>query len=472
MDALNGHNQDELTAHIRRFGRRLRWRDGWRMAQQTLWLPFLAAGLVNLTGRLLPIRELWLWMAAPSAVWLLGLLLFALFRPLPLLVIARRIDLELGLRERLGTAYLMGRSSMQNQGEALSTNTFQPALVDLQQQDALSKARAIDPQRALPLSWQPRPLALAAILVVTLAVLAYLPNPMDEVLTHREAVAQAAEEQAKEIERLGEEIAESQELSPEIQEELLRRLAELAEQLRANPGDLEQALADLSRVEEALRAQLDPQAGSRQAALEALAAQLQAMAQTETGQSSQMTEAAAALERLAEMMEQMDPGEQADLAQTLAQMAARASQAGDTSLAQALAAMAQAAQSGDAQAASQAASQSARAFSQAQGQFSDQASIQEALARLQGSRESVARAGQGRSVARAPGQGQGQGEGNGDGDGDGDSDGDGEGSGQGQGAGPGQGQPGGGGGSNANTLPPAQAAARQVAHRVRARRAG
>jgi hypothetical protein len=103
MDALNGHKQDELTAHIRRFCRRLRWRDGWRMAQQTLWLPFLAAGLVNLVGRLLPIRELWLWMAVPSAVWLLGLLLFALFRPLPLLVIARRIDLELGLRERLGT---------------------------------------------------------------------------------------------------------------------------------------------------------------------------------------------------------------------------------------------------------------------------------------------------------------------------------------------------------------------------------
>ena len=449
MDALDPRDHSELVQHLGRFSRRLRWRDGILLVQRTAWMPFLAALLMHMVGRLLPIQNLILWMLIPFPTWLLGLLSYALLRPMPQLVVARRIDQELSLRERLGTAYLFEAVSIGRSEPPLAQPRFQVELVKLQRQDALSKARAIDPRSALPLIWQTRPLVVSACLALCLALLALLPNPMDEVIAQRATIAQAAEEQAAAIDQLREEIAESEQLSPELQEQLLRRLAELADQLRDNPGDLAQALADLSRVEEALRAQVDPQAALRQATLEALAAQLQALARTESTPVTGSSATAEALNQLAEMMAQMEPAQREELAQTLAQMAARASQAGDSSLAQALASLAGAAQTGDSQAASQAASQAGEAFSRAQSEFSDQASLQQALSRLQESRQALGQAGQGRSVASASGQGQGEGSGEGDGDGEGDGEGDGDGQGQ------GQGQPGGGGGTTADTLPPA-----------------
>ena len=447
MDALN--HQSELEQLLKRFSHRLRWRDGISLVQRTAWAPILAALLIHLAGRLLPIQNLIVWMLIPLPAWLLGVLSVSLLRPMPHLTIARRLDHELGLRERLGTAYLLEAAFAGNSKQSTPQPQFPAELVKLQRQDALFKAHDINPRRDLPFIWQKRPLLVSAGLALCLALLLFFPNPMDEVIAQRAAIAQAAEEQADAIDQLREEIAESDQLSPELQEQLLRRLAELADQLRNNPGDLAEALADLSRVEEALRAQLDPQAALRQATLEALATQLQSLAQMESRPAADTSATTEALNQLAEMMAQMDQAQREELAQTLAQMAARASQAGDSSLAQALASLAGAAQTGDSQAASQAASQAGQAFSQAQSQFSDQASLQQALSRLQDSRQALGQAGQGRSVAQASGQGQGSGDGEGNGDGDG------EGDGSGQGQGQGQGQPGGGGGATADTLPPA-----------------
>jgi hypothetical protein len=451
MDALDRRDLAELNQHLGRLGRHLRWRDGILVAQKTAWIPILVGLSIHLVGRLLPIQDLIYWTLIPLPAWLLGLLSYTLLRPMPLLVIARRLDHELELRERLGTAYLLEAASVDRSEQPKPQRQFQANLVKLQREDALFKIRVIDPRRALPLIWHMRSLLVSACLTLGLALLVILPNPMDAIIAQRVAIAQAAEEQAETIDRLREEIAESDELSPELQEELMRRLAELADQLRNNQGDLAEALADLSRLEEALRAQLDPQASLRQATLEALAAQLQTLAQTEGSQVSDISDTAEALNQLAEMMAQMEPTQREELAQTLAQMAARASQAGDSSLAQALANLAGAAQTGDAQAATQAASQAGQAFSRAQSEFSDQASLQQALSGLQESRQALGRAGQGRSAASVPGQGQGSGQADGNDDGGGDGDGDGSGQGQGQG----QGQPGGGGGTTADTLPPA-----------------
>jgi hypothetical protein len=249
-------------------------------------MPILVGLSIHLAGRLLPIQNLNVWTLIPLPAWLLGLLSFSLLRPMPLLVIARRLDHELELRERLGTAYLLEAASVDRSEQPKPQRQFQANLVKLQREDALFKIRVIDPRRALPLIWHMRSLLVSACLTLGLALLVILPNPMDAIIAQRVAIAQAAEEQAETIDRLREEIAESEELSPELQEELMRRLAELADQLRNNQGDLAEALADLSRLEEALRAQLDPQASLRQATLEALAAQLQTLAQTEDSQVS------------------------------------------------------------------------------------------------------------------------------------------------------------------------------------------
>ena len=293
---------------------------------------------------------------------------------------------------------------------------------------------------------------LAGALAAAVLALAVLPNPMDATLAQRAAVAQAAEDQAQQIETLREEIENAHELTPETREELLRQLAELAEQLRANPGDREDALADVSRVEESLRQRLDPNAAARQAALESLAAQLQNLAGGETSDEANLSDATEALEVLAEMAAEMSEAERGSLAQSLAQAAARAAQAGDQGLAQALAAMAQAVASGDIQAAAQAAQAAAEAVARAEDELADQAALQEVLSELQQGRQSIAQAGQAQALAQGQVQGQGQGQGQSQGQGQGQ----GQSQSQGQGQGQGQGQPGGGGGTKADTLPPAR----------------
>lgn len=456
----------ELLRYLTPIGRRLRLRDGWLFSQRSLWVAAAAAVLIQLAGRLWPIENLLFWTVTPLVGWFLLVLLLTIFMPMPSSRVARRVDLELGLKERLSTALVLAvlgeeaESAHVNGKSVYKKAGFDRSLVDLQYQDALTTARAIRPRAAIPMPWLRKPLLTAAVLIMAVGVLGFLPNPMDEFIRERAAIAQEAEEQAGKIDDLRSEIEESQELSPEMQEELQRLLAELAEQLRENPGDKAEALAELSKVEEMLREMMDPGTGMKQAALESLAAQLQELAKRDPNQKADLSTTQEDLAKLAEMLQNMDENERQELAQTLAQMAARAAQAGASDLAQALASMAQAAQANDAESASQAAQAASDALAREQSGLSDQQALQRALSQLQESRQRMAQAGEGgRSVARQPGQepGQGQGQGEGEGDGDGDGDGQGEGEGQGQGSGQGQGQPGGGGGgTRADQGPPTE----------------
>jgi hypothetical protein len=423
---------DRLTILLRRFGRRLRLRDGWSLAQHSLWMAGLAAALMQLAGRVWPIANLWLWTVAPLALWLLAVIGIALVRPLHPERVARRCDAELGLKERLATAVALEGWSASG---CTQPPSFQLDLVALQQQDALAAAQRIEPRRAFPLRWQWRSLLVAGVLISVTVAQAVLPNRMREVIAERQAIAQAAEQQARRVEELRKQVEEARELSPEERQELLRRLEELAQRLRDNAGDREKAVADFSKVEEALRQKVDPNADARQAALAALASQLQSLAQEKAGAKADPADMDQAMQELADKMAGMSEAERESLAQSLAQMAARAAQAGDTNLAQALASLAQAARSGDTQAASAAAQAASEAMRQAQGELDQQAVLQRALSELQQGRQAMSQAGQpqpGQGTAQVPGSGQGQGKD------------------QGQG----QGQPGGGGGTKADTLPP------------------
>ena len=450
MEHLAALSTTSLTPHLARLGRRLRLRDGWRLAQDSLWGACATMVLIQLAGRLWPISTLWLWTLAPLALWGVGIAAISLFRPMSPSRVARRTDIELGLKERLSTAVMLeGWISAQSS----NLPTFQSSLVALQREDALAAAQGIEPRRAFPLSWQRRPLFIASLLVVATVVLAALPNRMDAVLAERAEAARAAQEQAARIDQLAKELAGAQELLPEDRAELQRQLAELAQRLRDNQGDREQALADLSKLEDSLRRAIDPHADAQQAALDALAAQLQALAKQQDRQQAGAAPADPAnmdetLQSLAEQLAGANETERQALAGQLNQMAARAAQSGNASLAQALADMAQSAQAGNADAASQAAQAASDAMRSEQGELAGQAARQRALAQLQQSRQSIAAStGQGQQSAgqgqaQEPGQGQGQGQGQGKT----------QGSGQGgQGAG---GQGGGGQGTKADQLPP------------------
>lgn len=430
-----------LEYYLIRFRRRLRVLDGWHLAQRTLWVPCAIALLVQISGRFLPIERLDAWSLTPFPIWILTLLIYSLFRPMPILQVARRIDLELRLRERLSTAVVFEKMQEFH-------NHAYAQLVQAQHVDALDYASRIVPAKDLPLHWLPRPLAAASILMLITLASALLPNPMDSVLAQRQAVRQEAARQAERVEQLSQQIEQTQELSPEEREELLRQLKELAEQLRSNPGNLEQSIADISNLEKLLAERLDPNFAIQTANLEALAAQLAAISGAERSPEQSNAEAAAeALAELAAQLPNLSAEQQQELTRQLAQMAAQAGQSGDAQLAQSLAALAQAFQQGDPQAASQAAQSAQQALSQAQARQAQQNALQQAINQLQTSRQALAQAaGQSSqqaalSTGQNPSQDPGQNPGSGTAP-----------------AGSNQGQPSSnvtGGGSRANTLPPA-----------------
>ena len=295
---------DELHLFLRRFRRRLRLCDGWLLAQRALWIVALTVLLVVLAARLWPVENVWLWASLPSAILLLAVVGYSAFRFQPLLRTARRVDLVLGLKERLSTAVGI------NPDNPTSNLLISPELLFRQHADALAVARAIQPRSAFPLRWLRRPLLVAAVVFTLTAVLTVLPNPMDAVRAERKAVAQAAKVQAEKVEELKKEIAEAKEISPEERDRLLRALDELArslrKQLRENKGDRAEALADLSKMEQSLRERLEPNAAARQAALEALSAQLQSLAGQQSVNKEDLAAAAEALQNLAEQLAEMN----------------------------------------------------------------------------------------------------------------------------------------------------------------------
>jgi len=411
-----------LILYLRRFSWRLRIRDGIIVVQRTLWFNAFIALSIQVIGRFIPLPNLRLWTLVPVLGGLLGITIFSLIKPLPSLQVAQRIDLELGLKERLSTAYYLHNSD----------TDFHPMLVHIQQQDALTIARNIQDIRLFPLKWSWFSLSTAALLIIITMVFTLSPNPMETILAQREAISQVANEQADQIENL----------ILEERQELQRQFAELAEALRANPGDLEQALADLSEVEQALEQQLDLSQNASQANLDSLASHLESLSSLQNDPNrSQFENLSAALEEITSQLGSMDQDQRQMLADALAQMAAQSAQAGNASLSQTLSDLSQAARSGDQEAASQASQAARQALEKSQTQFADQAALKQAIAQLQSSRQALTQAGQAIAQARSgqstPGQTPGQG------------------SGQSQGQNSGQGNPAGGGGSSANTLPPA-----------------
>jgi hypothetical protein len=416
------HQVTQLQALLSHLGRHLRLRDGLRLAARSLWVALLLALLSEVVARFFPLPHRHLWAALPLALWLASLGLYSLLRPLPLTQVARRLDSELRLKDRLATALELAplnAAGLENTLSSVPAN-----LSSLQLADALAVARQISPQS---LRWHipRRPLWLAAGLLLPAMTVLWLPNPMDAVLARQAALQQAAQEQAQAIEQARREFEKTTDPTSQERAEALQALAELMKQLSQNPGDLEQALAHLAQAEAKLRELQDTQAAARQTVTEQIANQLANLARAQN-QAAAAPDTAAALMELAAPMGALDAAAQQELGRSLEQLAAQAAPT-DADLAQALADLAAAARSGDVAGAVKAADAAGAAKARADQAAQLQQALAQAQAQLAQSRQTLAQ-----------GQGQGQGQS------------------QSQSQGPGQGQAqqvGGGGGSSANQLP-------------------
>lgn len=430
------HKQiDQILRLLKTYRKKVLVFDTWNMIQTYLWIPAGTALGIQIVGRIWPVKYLPILTLLPFAVFLVLSLLYIVFLPKSNLSIAWRVDQNLGLKERVSSGIAFADKDHPEDTEVL-------ALIEKQRDDALKTLQNVNPRNSFKLVFSRRYLLAAAMLLIGAAVLSYIPNPMDEIIRTRHAVAEAAQAQAEQIEELQEEIEGNEELSEEEKDALLRELEALAELLRENQGDLAEALDDISRSEQSLLERLDPNADFEQATLNSLTQQLTSLAQQSATSPEEITGLEEALEALAEQLGEMSDTEREAVAQNLRQMAGQAAQAGASSLSEALSALSQAAQSGSMEGVQQANEQVQDAMSQSQSEMSDQESLESALSQLQDSRQALSQSGQ--SGQTAQGQSGSQG-----------SSGQGQNPGQGQSSGQGQGSTaGGGGGTNADSLPP------------------
>jgi uncharacterized protein YfkK (UPF0435 family) len=391
--AMNPSPYQIVRRYVRPLSIKLRINDGLVLASRTLWLALTVCVLVAAVGWLTPIPNLIWWALMPIVLWLMVIIGFIVFRPLPLRRAAQRIDLLLNLRERLSTAI-----------ELYETGATTP-LTSYQQADACTVAAQLHP-RQLPISVPRRPLLWALLPLAALIALLTLPNPMERVLAERAAVAEMIEEVNQQLARLEEELANREDLTPAQREELQQILRQLQEELSRNPGDRQEALADIARAEMQLRQRLDPQTDLRQAALEQLARRLEQLSNNQTSPRPTLDQLRQQLENLANSLNQMSAAERQALADELAQQAAQLA-AADPATAQALQDAAQALERGDNQAAAQALQQAAQQASNAQAAVANQQAVQQALANTQTARQQIAQAGQNGQGQQAQ-QGQGQ----------------------------------------------------------------
>ena len=107
-------SETSLAPYLASFRRRLRLRDGWLLAQRSLWLAMaVAIGILGI-GRLVPIWNVHSWAFAPLIFWLCAVSGYSLLRPRALKKIAQEVDLELGLKERFSTAIELEAQSQTN----------------------------------------------------------------------------------------------------------------------------------------------------------------------------------------------------------------------------------------------------------------------------------------------------------------------------------------------------------------------
>jgi hypothetical protein len=264
-----------------------------------------------LVGRVVAVAHLSAIAAAVGAMAALGVFALLALRPLSFAAAARQADTELGLADRLSTAWELRASAA--------------PLADMQRADALAALAARNLRRELPLGWSRPELGVAGALALLTLALVLIPNAQEALERQRAADTprvRAAAQAVAEIKREAESAATP--LTPQQRQELVRQLAELQKQL-AQPQSAAQAQQSLAQTESALRRLQDPLSGDQERTLEALGGALAGNAQTgDLARALQAGDARAtqeALRRLGDQLGGLSPEERQRLADALQQAA-------------------------------------------------------------------------------------------------------------------------------------------------------
>jgi hypothetical protein len=384
------------------------------MVESLEWGPWGAMAGLGLAVLMALAARLWPILMAYHLAALAAILLFASvvvtmaivwLRPRTLLRLSRVFDRRLALAERLSTAVEIESGRLRAES----------GIAKAQLADAVDAAQRVDYRSHLlprPSRWA---LLAVAVLAVALALSLVLPNPQDSVLSQREAVRAAIEEQIEDLEAVKEQVAETEGLSEDEREALLQELEEAIANLEEGRATPEEALAALSEAEQALAELQDPGAAGLEEGLERAGEQVADSELTrdlaEALAEGDYRAAAEALESYgSELGEELTREEELELARQLAE-AAEALTEVDPELAERLAEAAEAIESGDIAEAREALKAAAQEMGEAGGRVERQEAVESALAELQEGREEIANAsgavpGDGKRPAQTDAQGE------------------------------------------------------------------
>ena len=315
--ATSNINSEQLATALRPWRRRLALQQALSWTGRGIITGLILACLLLLISRLIP------WVTAPR--WAIGIgiacCLFAFsasiwYRP-SLARTARLVDARLSLHDRTGTAWEM-------------RNETAP-LYGLQQRDALKQLSQHVPSKAISLRPRRSSLVTSGIVVVALALLVLLPNPMTAALQQQAAFQARIAKQITGIEHLRSSLAQQTNTPAQQRAQVDQILRDLETKLQNahNETEAQQAIAEAEARLNQLR---DPQANN-QAQAHAIAssslasssnASLSAVGQAlATNDSKRLSNA---LQNLASQVSHMTPAQRAQLAQQIENAANQANQ--------------------------------------------------------------------------------------------------------------------------------------------------
>ncbi|HEX2222090.1 MAG TPA: hypothetical protein VHK06_06150 [Candidatus Limnocylindria bacterium] len=398
LSAVEARLGRDVASRLRALRRRLWLRRAVRAG--AVWLPagLLAAALVQLVARSMPLEAAPALHAGVALASVAGWAAHALLRRPGLVEAARRADDELGMRERLGTALELLRDPGAGERSPAAEELAERQLADTRTRLGLAEVR-----RAFGPRLDRRPSAITAVAAALLVVLVAWPNPQEGVLRDRAATRDAARDVAERVEEVADDAERRGAETPDPRRDrLVEELRRLARQLRDEADDRQAVVARIGAVAQELSRMTDPRAAERDAGLTSLARATSraASGDQEANPEGDPERAAQDLESLAGELGGMDTeraAQRADAIRDAADSSGSAQPEVAGLLREAADAVERAARSGseqDRRAASDALARAAAAFREASRDRELQRDVARAQSTLQEGARQVARAGQ------------------------------------------------------------------------------
>lgn len=267
--SLHKAKATELELILDRWEQRYEWRLLSRTVPRSLIAALLISLVIGAVGYFrfrLAAEQLALIAAGLCALGGILNLLYTLVFPRSLAEKARYFDIEFGLRERVSTAFELMHSRIKTH----------PEIEARQIADALTHARAVDPNERITMDFRPRELgALVALLVAMLGMI-LLPTIVGEDFVH-DPPSMAVEAAKEDLREIMESVAKETDLDDIDQQDLLEALEIALERLEEEDISEEEAFAAMSQLQAELEAlehkledTIDLDQTTTEAALEAL----------------------------------------------------------------------------------------------------------------------------------------------------------------------------------------------------------